>query len=243
MAPVSTQAPTAAPNMRNALDANPGLRRAAVFTATVTAFYGIALIAGIFLAIFLTGNAFFPDLSTSAGLMYAGQHLPAVLIGYIADIFDGAVFTVTFVAVFAVLRQRWPVFAHLIFLCGITALIMVVAKDDISYNLASSLGPAYLAADAAHQTALLPLGAMASGIRQGLQDIDTYPILAGWVLMAMLPKAAGLSRWIKAVGLIMTLAFLLPFGPIGFFIVSLITPAWAIPLGGWLKRGASQAVV
>jgi hypothetical protein len=41
-------------------------------------------------------------------------------------------------------------------------------------------------------------------------------------------------------GFLITIAFLLPFGPIGFFIAALITPAWAIPLGGWLKRTSSQ---
>jgi hypothetical protein len=41
-------------------------------------------------------------------------------------------------------------------------------------------------------------------------------------------------------GILITVAFLLPFGPMGFFIASVITPAWAIPLAGWLKRTASH---
>jgi hypothetical protein len=216
------------------------LRRAALFTSTVTAFYGIALIAGIFLSIALTGSVFFPDLSTGAGLTYAGHHLPAVAIGYLADVVDGAIFTVPFVAVYAVLRRRWPVYAHLILFGGITALVLVTVKNLVSYDLASSLGPLYLSADAAHQAALLPLGTMAAAIRQGLQDADTYPILATLVVMALLPKAAGLSRWTKVMGILITVAFLLPFGPVGFFIASVITPAWAIPLAGWLKRTASH---
>jgi hypothetical protein len=192
----SAQALAATSEARNTRDAqgvSPGLRQAALFTSTVAAFYGIALIAGIFVSIYLTGNVFSPDLSTGAGPTYAGQHSPAVAIGYIADVADGAIFTVPFVTAFAVLRRRWPVYAHLILLGGIMALVLVTVKNLISYDLASSLGPLYLSADAAHRATLLPLGTMAAAIRQGLQDADTYPILATLVLMATLPKAAGMS--------------------------------------------------
>jgi len=219
-----------------------GLRIAGNFTLSVTAFYGILLIGAIFLSIALTGNVFFPDLGTSDGLTYAGQHPIALAFGYIADALDGAVFFVTIAAVYATLRTRWPMWAQLILIGGVGALIAVWAKALVSLDVDSSLGASYLAASAAGKAALLPLGEMAAGIRQGLQDLDTYPLLAAWILIAILPKATRMPRLVRWLGVVMAVAFLLPFGPIGFLIASLVTPAWAIPLGRWLKREATASL-
>ena len=218
-----------------------GLRLAATFTFTVTAFYGLLFLGTIFLSIALTGDAFFPDVSTSAGLAYAGQHPAALTFGYLADAVDGTVFFVTLAAVFVALRSRWPMWAQLILLGGVVELLAVWAKALVSLDTISSLGASYLAADAAGKAALLPLGGVTAGIRQGLQDLDTYPLIAAWMLIAFLPKATGMPRLVRWLGVALAVAFLLPFGPIGFFIATVLTPVWAIPLGRWLKREASTS--
>lgn len=216
-----------------------GLRIAATFTMSVTAFYGLLLLGAIILSIVLTGNAFFPDLGTPDGLVYAAHYPAAVGFGYLGDAVYGTVFFVSLVAVFAVLRPRWPVWAQLILIGGIGELLAVWAKNLVSFYMASSLGASYLAADAAGKVALLPLGGVAAGIRQGLQDLDTYTLIAAWILIALLPKATGMPRLVRWMGVALSIAFVLPFGPIGFFIAVAVTPVWAIPLGLWLKRAAS----
>lgn len=216
-----------------------GLRLAATFTWSVTAFYGLLFVGAIFLSIALTGDVFFPDVSTSAGLTYAGQHPAALTVGYLADALDGTVFFVTLAAIFAALRNRWPVWAQLILLGAVSELLVVWAKALVSLDTIPSLGASYLTANAAGKAALLPLGGVAAGIRQGLQDLDTYPLIAAWVLIALLPKATGIPRLVRWLGVALAVAFLLPFGPIGFFIATVLRPVWAIPLGRWLKREAS----
>jgi CheY-like chemotaxis protein len=124
-----------------------GLRLAANFTMSVTAFYGFLLVVAIFLSIALTGNVFFPDLGTSSGLTYAGQH-PAVLVfGRVADAAGNTVFVVTIVAVFVGLRTRWPVWTQLILLAGFGSLLAVWAKALVSIDMAGNLSASYLAAD------------------------------------------------------------------------------------------------
>jgi hypothetical protein len=217
-----------------------GLRIAGNFTIWVTAFYGLLLVGAIFLSIVLTGDAFFPDLATSAGLSYAGHYPQATALGYLADAVYGTIFFVSLFAVFAALRSRWPLWAHLILIGGIGELLAVWAKNLVSFYTVTSLGASYLAADAAGKVAMLPLGGVVAGIRQGLQDLDTYTLIAAWILIALLPKATGMPRLVRWVGIALSLAFVLPFdGPVGFFIAVALTPIWAIPLGRWLKRVAT----
>jgi hypothetical protein len=217
-----------------------GLRLAANFTQSITAFYGLLLVGAIFLSIALTGNVFFPDLGTSAGLMYAVQHPAALVFGYVADAVGNTVVVVTIIAVFVALRPRWPVWAQLILLFGIASLVVVWGKALMSIDMAGSLSSSYLAASALGKTALLPLGGVASAIHQGLQDLDTYALIGAWILIAFLPKATGVPRLVRWVGVALSIAFLLPFGPIGFFISTVLTPIWAIPLGIWIKHQAAN---
>jgi hypothetical protein len=213
-----------------------GLRLAANFTLSITAFYGLLLVGAIFLSIALTGNVFFPDLGTSAGLMYAVQHPAALVFGYVADAVGNTVVVVTIVAVFVALRTRWPVWAQLILLFGVASLVVVWGKALVSIDMAGSLSSSYLAASALGKTALLPLGGVAAAIHQGLQDLDTYALIGAWILIAFLPRATGMPRLVRWMGVALPVAFLLPFGPIGFFISTVLTPIWAISLGIWLKR-------
>ena len=101
-----------------------GLRIAAIFTMAVTGPYAILFLIALFLSVALTGNAFFPDLATSAGLDYAGHFPTAVLIGYIGESLVQVAIFVSFVAVFAVQRNRWPVWAHLILIIGASQMIL-----------------------------------------------------------------------------------------------------------------------
>src|SRR5258706_4353975 len=94
--------------------ASHALRIAAIFTMAVTGPYAVLFLVALFLSVALTGNAFFPDLATSAGLDYAGRFPIAMLIGYIGDPLQQVALFVSFVAGFAVLQKRSPVLAQLL---------------------------------------------------------------------------------------------------------------------------------
>ncbi len=219
------------------------LRIAAIFTMAVTGPYAVLFLVALFLSVVLTGNVFFPDLATNAGLDYAGRFPLAVLIGYIGDPLQQVAIFVSLGAVFAVLQKRWPVWAHLLLIIGSWQMVLGLTKGLTSVYMVTSLGASYLAANAADKAALLPLGGVVGGLRQGLQDMDTYGLIIAWVLIALLPKATGMPRWVRWLSLAMSVAFLLPFGPIGFFIFTLLIPFWAFLLGRWLLRQAAGTPV
>ena len=118
-------------------------------------------------------------------------------------------------------------------------MILGLTKGFTSVYMGTSLGASYLAANAVGKAALLPLGGVVGGLRQGFQDMDTYTLIVVWVLIALLPKATGMPRWVRWLGLAMSMGYLLPFGPIGFFIFTLLIPFWAFLLGRWLLRQAA----
>jgi hypothetical protein len=216
------------------------LRIAAIFTMAVTGPYAILFLVALFLSVGITGNAFFPDLTTSSGLDYAGRFPIAVLVGYIGESLEQVAIFVSFVAVFAVLQKRWPVWAHLLLVIGAWQMILGLTKALTSVDMATSLGASYLAANAAGKAALLPLGGVVGGLRQGFQDMDTYGLIVAWILIMLLPKATGMPRWVRWLSLAMSVAFLLPFGPIGFFIFTALIPFWAFLLGRWLLRQGAE---
>ncbi|GAC1309639.1 MAG: hypothetical protein NVSMB27_46870 [Ktedonobacteraceae bacterium] len=220
-------------------NASQALRIAAIFTMAVTGPYALLFLVALFLSIGITGNAFLPDLATSTGLNYAGRFPIAVLIGYIGDPVQQVAIFVSFVAVFAVLQKRWPVWAHLLLIIGALQMVLGLTKGLTSVYMADSLGASYLAANAAGKAVLLPLGGVVGALRQGLQDMDTYGLIVAWVLIALLPKETGMPRWVRWLSLTMSVAFLLPFGPIGFFIFTVLIPVWAFFLGRWLLGQAA----
>src|SRR6266540_3152169 len=81
---------------------------------------------------------------------------------YIAIVFlDGlfhALVFVTFVALFASLRESFPVQANLILVCGAWQMLMGFTKGLIASFVFTRLGTAYLAADGALQAAFIPTG-------------------------------------------------------------------------------------
>jgi hypothetical protein len=214
------------------------LRIAAFFTMAVTGFYPLLFLGAGFLSILLTGDFGIPDLSTRAGLAYAGRFPTAAIIGFLADGFSHVTFFVTFVAVFAVLRSRWPVRATLIVVGAAWQLVVGLTKTLTSVYITTSLGALYLAAPLPGKGAFLPVGTLAQGLRQGLQDMDTYGVVAVWFMIALLPRATGMPRLVRWLGVVISVAILLPWGNFGFPLAILLLAVWAIALGLWLKRQA-----
>ncbi|HEX6554325.1 MAG TPA: hypothetical protein VF026_16285 [Ktedonobacteraceae bacterium] len=214
------------------------LRLAAFFTMTVTAFYPLLFLGAGFLILQLTGDFGIPDLSTRAGLAYAGRFPTAATIGSLADGFSHVAFFVTFVAVFAVLRRSFPVRATLIVVGAAWQLVVGFTKALTSVYIITSLGTLYLATPLSGRAAFLPVGTLAQGLRQGLQDMDTYGVIAVWLLLALLPAATGMPRLVRWLGVVMTIAILQPWWDFGFPLALLLAAVWAISLGLWLKRQA-----
>jgi hypothetical protein len=214
----------------------------------VTGPYAILFLAALFLSVAVTGNTFIPNLTTGTGLEYAGRFPVAVTIGSIGDGLQHIAFFVTFVAVFSVVRSRWPVWGQLILVGGAGTLILALTKTATFVHMAIGLGAAYLAAGAAGHPALLPLGGVVAGIRQGLQDMDTYSLMATWLFITLLPQATGLPRSVRWLGVVMAGAFLIRVANLGFLITSLLLPIWAFLLGRWLlaqedRRSGEDVVV
>src|SRR5262249_31607193 len=155
-----------------------------------------------FLFLQLTGDFGIPDLSTRAGMAYAGRFPTVATLGCLADGFSHVVFFVTFVAVFAVLRRRWPVRATLIVVGAAWQLVVGLTKALTSVYIITSLGALYLATPLSSRAAFLPVGTLAQGLRQGLQDMDTYGVVAVWLLIAFLPSA-GMPRLVRWLGVVM----------------------------------------
>jgi hypothetical protein len=217
------------------------VRIAAFFTMAVTAFYPLLFIASGFLFLQLTGDFGIPDLSTRAGLAYAGRFPTVATIGSLADGFSHVVFFVTFVAVFAVLRRSFPVQATLIVVGAAWQLVVGLTKALTSVYIITSLGTLYLATPLSGRAAFLPVGTLAQGLRQGLQDMDTYGVVAVWLLLALLPRATGMPRLVRWLGVVMTVAILQPWWDFGFPLALLLAAVWAISLGLWLKRQAATS--
>jgi hypothetical protein len=67
--------------------------------------------------------------------------------------------------------------------------------------------------------------------------MDTYGVVAVWLMIALLPKATSMPRLVRWLGVVMSVAILLPWD-YGFPLAILLIPVWAISLGLWLKRQA-----
>ncbi len=74
-------------------------------------------------------------------------------------------FFVTFVAVFAVLRRRWPVRATLIVVGAAWQLVVGFTKALTSVYITTSLGALYLATPLSGKGAFLPVGTLAQGLQ------------------------------------------------------------------------------
>ena len=80
--------------------------------------------------------------------------------------------------------------------------------------------------------------------------MDTYPLVAIWVLLSLLPASAGLGRVARIMGWIVASALILDglLQLVGidtplFLVVVLISPPYFFLLGSWLKRISRGALV
>jgi hypothetical protein len=232
-------APTAGPRAAVA-GYSESLSRLAEFTRWITAPWILLVIASIVGVQILTGTEPFHALDR-AGLEHAGHFGGLVTTASMLDGTNHLVFFVTWVAVFIAFLRVWPVRAALVLVLGAISLAFGLGKAITTSYLATTLG-GYLA-NPTEQASLLAAGKVADGLRAGLQDMDTYPRVAIWVLLSLLPASAGLGRAVRIMGWILASALILGGllqlvgidNPL-FLVVVLISSPYFFLLGSWLKR-------
>jgi hypothetical protein len=170
----------------------------------------------------------------AAELVSAGRSPLAYQVLAILDGLFHVLFFVTTMTLFALLRLAYPVRASLLLVCGAWQMIVGFTKALFSSFTYPSLGSAYLVADAAFRPTLIAIGEAADGLHSALQWMDSFGSMFVWILVALLPQAAGLPRSARWLGWIMVLGILIP-GP-GFLLVVLFSPFWLFILGRWMKR-------
>jgi hypothetical protein len=180
-----------------------------------------------------------------AGLEQAGRY-PSLLT--IPSLVDGATHVFAFVSaltVFAVVRARWPVRSALLLVLAALQMAFGMDKAVTTSYIATSLGAAYLSANQASSAAFLPVGVAASALRTGLQEMDTYSVVAMLILLSVLPVASSLPRAVRIIGGLIAGALVVD-GLLGlfglqtplFFLVIVLYPAYFFILGSWLKSQA-----
>jgi len=216
------------------------LSRLAGFTRWITAPWILLVIASAITVQLLTGTGAFHPLD-QAGLEQAGRFAGLVTTASMLDGTNHLVFFVTWVGVFIATFKMWPVRAALVLVLGAMSLAFGLTKAITTSYIATSLGARYLADPSANES--LFAGKVADGLRAGLQDMDTYPLAAIWVLLALLPSAAGLGRVARIMGLVLASALVfdgvLHLASIDsplFLVVVLVSPPYFFILGNWLKR-------
>ena len=217
------------------------LSRLAAFTRWITAPWILLVIASGIAVQILTGSEPFHVLN-QAGLEQAGHFGGLVATASMLDGANHLVFFVTWVAVFIAIFRMWPVRAALVLVLGAISLAFGLTKAITSSYLATTLGAAYLA-EPTEQTSLLAGGKVADGLRAGLEDMDTYPLVAIWVLLSLLPTIAGLGRATRIMGWVLASALILDGvvhlvgvdSPL-FLVVVVVSPPYFFLLGSWLKR-------
>lgn len=187
-----------------------------------------------FILVFAVGGTGDDSNNLATLLEFAGRSPNA----YIATVFLDGLFHVlafvSFATLFAMLRVDFPVQANLILVCGAWQMLMGFTKGLISSFVLPHLGMAYLAADPALRSALVPMASAMDGLRMALQWMDSLGLMFGWILVSLLPQPTNLPRPVRWLGWIMTLAILSP-DP-AFLLVVLLSPFWLFLLGRWMKR-------
>jgi hypothetical protein len=161
--------------------------------------------------------------------------MPAVLGATV--LLDGlfhVLFFVTVATLYAVLRVRWPVRASLLLVCGAWQMLMGATKAYSSLFTFTSLGAAYVAGDAALRATFIPAAMAADGLRQALQQMDSFGVAVIWIIISLFPSASALPRAVRWLGWMLAFALMGP-DP-GFLLVLLLGPVWMFLLGRWLKR-------
>jgi len=177
-------------------------------------------------------------LGDSAGieqiLEFAGTAPAAFGATVLLDGLFHVLFFLTAATLFAVLRLRWPVRASLIMVCGVWQMLMGFTKGFSSFLIFTSLGAAYVAGDAALRVTFIPAAMAMDGLRQALQQMDSFGVAVIWIIISLLPPSSALPRAVRWLGWILAFALLGP-DP-GFLLVILLSPIWLFLLGRWLKH-------
>ena len=152
-----------------------------------------------------------PTLLESAG----GSPISYIAVVFLDGLFHALAF-ITFLTLFTALRVTFPVQANLFLVCGAWQMLMGFTKGLIASYVFPRLGMAYLAADPALRSALIPMASVMDGLRTAMQWMDSLGVLFGWI---------------------MTIGILVPewIFP-GFLLVILLSPPWLFLLGRWMKR-------
>src|SRR2546427_12564889 len=214
------------------------LSRLAGFTRWITAPWILLVIASAITVQLLTGTGAFHPLD-QAGLEQAGRFAGLVATASMLDGANHLVFFVTWVGVFIATFQTWPVRAALVLVLGAMSLAFGLTKAITTSYIATSLGARYLADPSANES-LFAAGKVADGLRAGLQDMDTYPLAAIWVLLALLPSAARLGCTVRIMGWVLASALILDGvvhlvgvdSPL-FAVVVAVSPPYFFLMGGW----------
>ena len=146
----------------------------------------------------------------AALLMSAGRSpVPYIAVVFLDGLFHALAF-VTFITLFTVLHVAFPVQANLILVCGVWQMLMGFTKGLIASYVFPRLGLAYLAADPALRSALIPVASAMDGLRTAMQWMDSLGVMFGWILVSLLPQSSNLPRPIRWLGWIMAVGILVP---------------------------------
>ncbi len=171
-------------------------------------------------------------LLTSAG----GSPGPYIAVVFLDGLFHALVF-ITVVALFASLREVFPVQANLILVGGAWQMLMGFTKGLISPFVFPRLGSAFIAADATLRSAIIPVASAMDSLRNALQWMDSLGVLFGWILVSLLRQSTNLPRPVRWFGWIMAFGILVPESLFpGLLLVILLSPPWLFMLGRWMKR-------
>jgi hypothetical protein len=209
-----------------------GYERGIRFGATWTMVISPYLILYFILIFTLGGGDSSGDIAAELG--FAGSSPIAYKAIAILDGLFHALFFITTVTLFAILRSAYPVRASLILVCGAWQMLIGYTKGLFSSYTFTSLGSAYLSADETLRATLVTVASAAEGLHTALQWMDSYGSMFVWILVSLLPSAVGLPRPVRWLGWIMTLGILGP--DLGFLLVVLLSPFWLFLLGRWMKR-------
>jgi len=184
----------------------PGYQRAIRFGAAWTMAISPYLIV-YFIIVILVGSS---DTSDIASMLVIAVNSPLAFqaTAFLDGLFH-ALFFVTTVTLFIILRETFPVRASLILVCGAWQMLFGFSKGLISAYVFPRLGLAYLAIDTTFLPALIPTAGAMDGLRNALQWMDSLGVLFVWVLVIS-PDP-------------------------GFLLVVLFSLPWLFILGRWMK--------
>src|SRR5262245_9001776 len=159
-----------------------------------------------------------------ATLEYAGGSPIAYRALVLLDGLSHVLGFVTFVTVYAILREAFPVRASLILVGSAWQMLIGFTKGLMASTVFTQLGSAYLAGDTMLRTTLLSVANVAEGLRSALERMDSLGVLFVVALVSLLPQSVNLPRLVRWLGLVIALGLLGP-DP-SFLLVILFSPFW-----------------